>query len=143
MTTSTGTTHHETSHHETSGGNHNVQSSSSNIASSDPCRDVEKCNEYGDNICTEYEPWARKNCARHCKFCERKLHFLSQHFNRPLILCKSCSLKQFLSIFQRVRILYPTAPRTAKNPVPVYTNPGPERTASCFVTTVEVTVETK
>lgn len=71
-TTSTIATHQGTPHHETSSNGNHVQSSSSNTASSDPCRDVEKCNEYGDDICTNYETWARQNCARHCKFCERE-----------------------------------------------------------------------
>lgn len=71
VSTNSGSSQQGGSNHGTSGSGSNVQSSSTNVVSSDPCRDIEKCNEYSDNVCTEYQPWARKNCARHCKFCER------------------------------------------------------------------------
>jgi hypothetical protein len=41
--------------------------------SSDPCQDnIDDCSAYGSDVCTAYAPWAKINCRRHCKFCQRK-----------------------------------------------------------------------
>ncbi|XP_052091149.1 A disintegrin and metalloproteinase with thrombospondin motifs 12-like [Mytilus californianus] len=35
------------------------------------CTDViTDCADYGDDVCTAYGPWAKKNCQKHCNFCK-------------------------------------------------------------------------
>ncbi|CAC5385625.1 unnamed protein product [Mytilus coruscus] len=37
----------------------------------DPCQDVQpNCRSFQDNMCYDYAPWAKDNCARFCNFCQ-------------------------------------------------------------------------
>jgi len=39
----------------------------------DPCIDVQtNCKSFGQNVCVDYAPWAKDNCARFCGICIRK-----------------------------------------------------------------------
>ncbi|XP_053405850.1 collagen alpha-1(XII) chain-like [Mercenaria mercenaria] len=47
-----------------------VQTTPTTIEPDGNCTDaVENCDEYGDDICYDYKPWAMAHCQRHCGFC--------------------------------------------------------------------------
>jgi len=35
------------------------------------CEDKDDCTQYGLDVCTDYEVYARENCPLYCKFCSK------------------------------------------------------------------------
>lgn len=59
------------------------------VVTSDPCQDLERCVEYGGDVCTAYAAWSKINCRRHCKFCQRNFFV---HFHH---IVKAAQLSRF------------------------------------------------
>ena len=54
-----------------------------------PCYDkVKNCDEYKQDMCTSYKPWAQAHCNQYCGFCQGNIRQSVKYHNDAVITGK-------------------------------------------------------